>query len=414
MSILDNLDIEWDCNLLSDYLNNLQLLIINKYKLNISIDDLFVYISDKYNIGRKVQEISRIKQYKQLSPEWFNARLDLISASDIAAVFNVGYTSQKQLIEKKVLNNNTFKGNNFTRHGQKYEKIASIIYEKRNNKKIIEFVLIQHPKHSVIGASPDGITTDNIMIEIKCPSTRTINGIVPDNYGIQIQIQLETCDLEVCDFVEISVSEFNNEDEYLNNNNEFETGILIKALNYTDNEPTYFYPTSDILGNNDLLLQWRDNTINKYSNQFNNIKPQYWYIKQYSCVRVNRDKEWFNKSLIEITNVWDKILFYRKNLEQYHLDYPKKIRTSKKISNISSFHTELYSKLDNISNINNNIDNNIDNNIVNNIIAKIVDDKKCIFFNELYNTTPVFKEIHYNIDSINDLLSFETNDDNNL
>ena len=98
MSILDNLDIEWDCNLLSDYLNNLQLLIINKYKLNISIDDLFVYISDKYNIGRKVQEISRIKQYKQLSPEWFNARLDLISASDIAAVFNVGYTSQKQLI----------------------------------------------------------------------------------------------------------------------------------------------------------------------------------------------------------------------------------------------------------------------------------------------------------------------------
>ena len=41
------------------------------------------------------------------------------------------------------------------------------------------------------------------MLEIKCPYSRVINGIVPDNYEVQMQIQLEVCDLEICDFCKL-------------------------------------------------------------------------------------------------------------------------------------------------------------------------------------------------------------------
>ena len=82
-----------------------------------------------------------------------------------------------------------------------------------------EFGLIGHPKYSFLGASPDRICNhyklDGIhkskyvgrMLEIKCPLVRKIkmSGPIVDNicpiyYWIQVQLQLECCDLEECDF----------------------------------------------------------------------------------------------------------------------------------------------------------------------------------------------------------------------
>ena len=39
---------------------------------------------------------------------------------------------------------------------------------------------------------------------------RVINGIIPDNYEVQMQIQLEVCDLEVCDFCEIRICSYDH------------------------------------------------------------------------------------------------------------------------------------------------------------------------------------------------------------
>lgn len=411
-------DLDLDCNLSDEYLTNIKELITNKYNKKYSKDKIFKFICNKYNINNKVQSIAKMEQFKQRSPEWFAQRQQLISASDMASVFDIGYTKHKQLLEKKVLNNSTFRGNKYTRWGQKYEDVASIIYEKRKNKNVIEFGLITHSKYSYIGASPDGITTDGIMLEIKCPSTREINGIPPPHYEIQMQIQLEVCELDVCDFCEIKVDEYDNEKEYLEHDNgDLEKGIIISCRNYDDEDTTYFYPKSYMLGNNEMLFEWKDKIIKQNRNKFNFIKPCYWFLTQYSCVPVYRNIEWFNNNLHKITDLWNKIIYYRDNLDEYNDTYKKRKRIVKKLeSRKSSFHDEIYENMNNNSNSNDNIqhiDLNIDKkykieNDVRNIVSQY---KKSSFHNEIYNN--IQQDISDN-ENIDDLLNMIVENDDEI
>lgn len=64
----------------------------------------------------------------------------------------------------------------------------------------------KHIYHEWIGISPDGLTPDNGMIEIKCPLMKTHLGYIEDNklpteYRYQVQGQLFVTELDYCDFV---------------------------------------------------------------------------------------------------------------------------------------------------------------------------------------------------------------------
>lgn len=341
---------EFECNLMDEYLEKSLGDIKDKYEEDYNKDSIFENICERYSINDKVKKIAKMKQFKQRSDEWFAQRKKMISASDMASVFSIGYSSKKQLMEKKVLDNSTFKGNIYTKWGQKYEDIASIIYEKRKNVRVLEFGLIQHSKYDFIGASPDGITTDGVMLEIKCPSKRVITGITPEHYGVQMQIQLEVCELDECDFCEIKFSEYGDEEEYLSSDNgDLEKGVLVSLKNIGDEDPLYIYPKSYMLGDDKVLFKWRDEVMNKYKDKYKYIKCCYWYVEVYCCVTVKRDKKWFNDNLNEIRKFWEEILYYRENLEEYYEKYPKKKK--KNVVNLtsmgkkSSFHDEIYSNV---------------------------------------------------------------------
>jgi hypothetical protein len=47
-----------------------------------------------------------------------------------------------------------------------------------------------HPTVAHLGASPDGITPYGVMVEIKCPYSKTLKDI-PEEYWAQMQGQLE-------------------------------------------------------------------------------------------------------------------------------------------------------------------------------------------------------------------------------
>jgi hypothetical protein len=67
----------------------------------------------------------------------------------------------------------------------------------------LEFGLIIHRDYPWLAASPDGITLNGQMIEIKCPMHREIiPGHCPHHYLPQIQVQLEVAGLESCAFVQ--------------------------------------------------------------------------------------------------------------------------------------------------------------------------------------------------------------------
>jgi putative phage-type endonuclease len=101
-------------------------------------------------------------------------------------------------------------------HGTRYEVVACTIYETREQETVIGFGLMPHPNIPFIGASPDGITQrTGRMLEIKVPYSRKIIGIPLIYYWIQMQMQLQCCQLDVCDFVECTIKTYTSEQQFI-------------------------------------------------------------------------------------------------------------------------------------------------------------------------------------------------------
>lgn len=424
--LLNNYDL--NCELMSEYIEEIYnkfIPIINSFKLynlNIDINNIKLLIKKsiyiKYNINNDVINLSKLKQYKQREPEWYAAREKMISASDMASVFNRNkYKSKKQLLKDKVLQDSTFTGNKFTKHGQKYEDVASIIYQNRNNYNVIEFGLLIHPLYSFVGASPDGITHNGRMLEIKCPYSRVINGIVPDNYEVQMQIQLEVCDLEVCDFCEIRICSYDTLEEYLEdyyednidipiNCNKLEKGLIIGAKNNIDDEYIYFYPKPYMLQHNSLLFKWRDETEFLLKSKYNYVNICYWYLTEYSCVEVKRNKEWFDNNIHIIKEFWDEIEYYRDNIELFKSLQPKK-RQKKNDSEVNNYKLNTCIIDDDEDDNNNDNDNN--NNLKNIINNTSINNNINIAFDNNFNYEINNISSNINIDNYENLLNFNIN-----
>jgi putative phage-type endonuclease len=227
---------------------------------DIQYDDEYTEIIEK---RVKIMDfLLNIEYPEQRSPEWFTMREGKITASDGGAVIGDSkYDPQWKFIHKKVFGAE-FNSNKYCYHGKKYEEIATMIYQYRMNVIIKEFGLIGHPKYDFLGASPDGIVglykLDGIhktkeigkMLEIKCPLTRKIitEGEIKDNicplyYWIQVQLQLECCDLDECDFWQCNIQEYTNRQEFIDDTDlqepyrsketGFEKGCVIQLIPMT-------------------------------------------------------------------------------------------------------------------------------------------------------------------------------------
>ena len=305
----------------------------------------------------KVKMLQELPQPEQRSQEWYDMRYNMITASDVGTIIGYNkYQRPKDVILKKC-GHGKFKGNIYTLHGQKFEPVATSLYESRYNATVIEFGLIQHPKISFIGASPDGITDEGIMVEIKCPYTRAINGDIMYektlSYYAQIQIQLEVCDLNICDFWEcqFDIRGYNTfvdylDDKYIPENveklnilpeknyplnyikvpddrrssNGLEKGIIVKIRKEDQEQDEYLYPPFDV--STQEQLQW----ISQYNeNDYTIFEPIYWKIKKTSCCRVYRDRQWFAQHKPTLEKFWQNVLKYRKIGCDDLLGKPKKV-----------------------------------------------------------------------------------------
>ena len=303
---------------------------------NITKEYIQKRLSNIENYKKQLQIIKEIPMIIQRSDEWFNVRKNLITASDMAQALNKGkFGSQKDFLIKKINNlienNNTYvqSDNVALLWGVKYEEVANKIYMKRNKVEVFEFGLIKHPTISCFGASPDGISELGIMLEIKCPFKRKIDGSIPEQYWMQIQGQLEVCDLEECDYLECKLRQYNNEADFLSDSHT--DYILTKDLNEKgivieykkDGERNYLY--SDLNKTISELVEWKEDIITEFDYTIE-YEIVYWRLDEYFCKRVYRDKEFFNKNIENLKYLWDKILYYSKNKNEYS----KQVLNSKK------------------------------------------------------------------------------------
>jgi putative phage-type endonuclease len=154
---------------------------------------------------------------EQRSPEWFEARLGMVSASRVYVVVAKGRNGQPSISRQKYqdelveerLTGQLMKSSYTNEHiewGREKEAVAREQYEQSRKVKVGETGFVLHPKISWSGASPDGLVGRTGLVEIKCPSTRVHlecceKGNVPARYIYQMQWQLACTKRDWCDFV---------------------------------------------------------------------------------------------------------------------------------------------------------------------------------------------------------------------
>ena len=317
-----------------------------------------------------LEVIRNLPQPEQRTQEWFDQRKKMLTASTCAQALDENpYRNQSSdnLIIDKVGLGARFPDNVFVHHGKKYEQVATMIYEHLYDVQVDEFGLIPdisqpNTNKRFLGASPDGICTQyklsdrtfsnklNTMLEIKCPYSRKIKlkgkidgEICPHYYWCQCQQQLHCCKLDKCDFWQVTLDEYLSEEELLRDstvpeifeeqekpllfNKNITQGVIIQLKPLDDKSPMpykciYIYPPHL----NFTLLQYRkwvttELTKLPYNDEFKNFrfdKLLYWKVKVAHNACIKYDKEWFDRTLVRLRVVWEKVLYYRKNMKEAH------------------------------------------------------------------------------------------------
>ena len=280
-------------------------------------------------IQEKIKKLKNKDQPAQRTSEWYTYRHNLITASNAYKVFE-NESSRNQLIYEKCVppyipNFNAENSevsytqvnvNSALHWGQKYEPISVMVYEHLYKTTVGDFGCIQHDTYRFIGASPDGINIDpsspiyGRMLEIKNPISREIDGIPKKEYWVQMQQQMEVCDLDECDFLETKFIEYANDDEF-NKDGEFtETAVdgnmkgIIMYFSNKNGIPVYKYKPLHIDNHEDFLV-WEEQQMEENEDSMTWIKNIYWKLEQISCVLVQRNQKWFHDNVCAMKELWE-------------------------------------------------------------------------------------------------------------
>jgi putative phage-type endonuclease len=298
-------------------------------------------------IEDKINKLRNIPQPVQRTPGWYTFRHNLITASNAHKAFD-SKSSINQLIYEKCqpvksdTQNEEIKMTNLNtplHWGQKYEPLSVIIYEHLYNTTVEDFGCLPHTQYSFIGASPDGIIVNQEsdrfgrMLEIKNVVSREITGIPKKEYWVQMQLQMEVCDLDECDFLETKFIEYTDSIHYEEDIDTPKTdgkkGIFMYFNTY-DLKPFYVYKPLNIINQVDVDL-WMENTMELYHGKNKSwIKNVYWKLEKLSCVLVLRNKEWFKNNVAQLENVWNMIKHDRINGFEHRAPAKRPAKTSAK------------------------------------------------------------------------------------
>jgi hypothetical protein len=211
--------------------------------------------------------------------------------------------------------------------------------------KVKEYGCIRHPSIPFVGASPDGINIDprnrakyGRLLEIKNVVSREITGIPLDAYWIQMQVQMEVCNLDVCDFVETCIKEFDGEAEFFEKREQYDyCGAVLQLCRDAEGVPSssnveyLFSPLSkSFLWTSKQFEKWSQNVWKRKngvgSTTYRIVVMKYWYLDDFSCVVVERNKTWFETALPKIGTTWELI-----ERETENGEWKKRAPASKKI-----------------------------------------------------------------------------------
>lgn len=320
------------------------------------------------SLKSRVASLLKRPQPAQRTPEWYKARQTMVTASEASSClyksekhtrayvdqFNLAnsfrfkdseplnpYDTREDYIIKKCslfYNEYAYKDTVHTLWGKKYEDAASRLYCQLYNTSLLEFGLVPHARLKWLAASPDGITPDGVMLEIKCPKSRKIDPTkIPLYYWVQVQIQLEVCNLEQCDFIECEIKELDSLEEFVQSDAQHK-GVCVQ-LPGSENDPKFVYPPPHI-STTDMYLQWALEKLTELQDNdtgFQSSKVSYYVITKNCVQHIPRSREWFNNVRNEIKSTCELIQKLQANRDDF-LKYKESIHELKNKVYLEKYH----------------------------------------------------------------------------
>jgi len=313
-------------------------------------------------IWKQIDHLKSFPQFEQKSKEWLIQRRERIGGSESAACLGLNhYEPQYNFIRKKI-RYEPFPTTKIIWWGNATEDVARELYEYLYNVQVEEYGSLPHETYNFIAASPDGIVgrykrngknlTDMCgrMVEIKSVSTRQINmdplntiitAIVPEYYITQVYQQLETCNLEECDFFQIKAYQYKDYKEFQSDfKNQPEDkkfrGMIIQLrpngfegkdednlenckfiqmpkIDMTLAEQIKWYKEKKQEYNNYINNEDSNKVKNKLYDEYYFDKVLYYRIDQARCTLVKRNHELFLSYLPTYKKMWNYVLYFRNN-----------------------------------------------------------------------------------------------------
>jgi putative phage-type endonuclease len=317
-----------------------------KYVIDINVESIVKENCSNQTVynqrKEKLKGLKLLELPEQRSPEWYEMRKGKLTASSIAsAIGKCHFTTREELILSKI-EDKPYESNPITEWGVKYEDIAILFYEELYNVKVLDFGLIPHPTFKAFGASPDGICDDtgndeyvSRMVEIKCPPKRKFTKTCPPHYLMQVQGQLEVCDLDHCDFFQVKIEDYDNYEDYEKDifvdddvilpgrtNLNYPKGVTVSYRKKDAISLTYLYPVLNM--SDDGYKEWiKEKKIEILNNGDEYVESKWWKITRFECTLIERDYNWWNENV-------EHILKFYTDLQTYKSD-PTKLIELKKI-----------------------------------------------------------------------------------
>jgi putative phage-type endonuclease len=293
----------------------------------------------------RLKELLLNPGFEQRTPEWYAERKKVITASELLQATGSTNSIRQFLRRKCGLEDISLSHIPAVRHGVIFETVACRAYEARNRVKVHEFGMLTNRKVECFGASPDGIASNGIMLEIKCVYSRHIvDGYIKPEYYQQMQGQMHTAELEECDFLECKITCYDSETEFLEDTGPGDVGdIVYSDLYNTEHTATNVkWGARTLNGMEKGAISYRfdkelDREVFEYSDvvlgtsgvvKWGKDQPDtrtvvFYKIETYNCQRVNLDPKFIIEMEPKIRESFCLYKHYIANITDIDKDYPE-------------------------------------------------------------------------------------------
>jgi putative phage-type endonuclease len=171
---------------------------------------------------KNVERLAATPQVPQRTAEWYAQSKTVLTASEFSCILGTPRAIGQLVMNKATVPSEQPSAPRLAVStpemgamdwGVRFEPVVKQILTAMWDSEIIELGRLMHPTDTHLAASPDGLVLtaadpDRVgrLVEIKCPIRREVTGQIPFEYWCQMQIQMEVCDIDECEYVEVKLN----------------------------------------------------------------------------------------------------------------------------------------------------------------------------------------------------------------